>query len=35
MKLNNTKFKYTEITMRLTRIVNGDRLVETLNWLAL
>ena len=29
------EFKYTEITMRLTRIVNGDRLVETLDWLAL
>ena len=29
------EFKYTEITMRLMRIVNGNRLVETLNWLAL
>ena len=29
------EFKYTEITMRLTRVVNGDHLVETLDWLAL
>ena len=29
------EFKYTEITMRLTRDVNGDRLVETLDWLDL
>ena len=27
--------KCTEITMRLTRVVNGDRLVETLDWLTL
>ena len=42
MKLNNThnlKFKYTEINMRLmlglTRVVNDDRLIEPLDWLAL
>ena len=29
------EFKYTKITMRLTRVVNGDRLVEVLDWLAL
>ena len=31
------EFKYTEITMRLTRVVNDDRLVETLDnrWFAL
>ena len=31
----HTEFKYTEITMRLTSVVNGDRVVETLDWLAL
>ena len=33
------EFKYMEITMRLTfgskRVVNGGRLVEPLDWLAL
>ena len=29
------EFKYTEITMHLTRVVNGDRFVKTLDWLAL
>ena len=29
------EFNYTEITMRLTGVVNGDSLVETLDWLAL
>ena len=29
------EFKYMEITMRLTRIVNGDRLVKPLDWLVL
>ena len=35
MKLNDTRnLNYTEITMRLTRIVNGGCLVEPLDWLA-
>ena len=29
------KFKYTEITMHMTCVVNGHRLVKTLDWLAL
>ena len=29
------EFKYTEIIMRLTGVVNGDSLVKTLDWLAL
>ena len=28
------EFKYTEITMRLTGVVNCNSLVETLDWLA-
>ena len=39
MKLNNTEFKYTEITMHLTLVlmcvVNDNRLVEPLDWLTL
>ena len=35
----NMEFKYTEITMRftldLTGVVNGGRLIEPLDWLAL
>ena len=35
MKLNDTRdLNYTEITMRLRRIVNGGCLVEPLDWLA-
>ena len=29
------EFKYNEITMRFMCVVDGDRLVETLDWLAL
>ena len=29
------EFKYTEITMHLMCVVNGDCLVETFDWLAL
>ena len=29
------EFKYTENTMCLTRVVNGDRLVKPLDWLVL
>ena len=29
------EFKYTETIMHLTGVVNGDSLVETLDWLAL
>ena len=29
------EFKYTKITMHLIRVVNGNHLIETLNWLAL
>ena len=37
MKLNNTwnLNTYMEITMHLTHVVNGDRLIETLDQLAL
>ena len=39
-KIKYTEFKFTEITRRcslinLTRVVNGGRLVEPLDWLAL
>ena len=29
------EFKYMEITMHLMRVVNGDHLVKTLDWLVL
>ena len=29
------EFKFMKITMHLTRVVNGDHLVETFYWLAL
>ena len=37
MKLNNTRNlnMYKEITKRLMRVVNGGRLVQPLDWLAL